>query len=199
VVLNGLDTAIFRPYSNADALRAELGVGLSKMIFHATPMFTNDPNHIKGGYYILRVAEEFLARGIDAKFVIAGDYPDNLTVPPNVILLGRVADQTRLAMLYAAADLTILASKRETFSMIVAESLSCGTPVVGFEAGAPEQITISAYSRFVEYGNVEALCTAACEMLDADYDRASIAKAGMQKYDKGEMVHRYIEIYKENK
>ena len=41
--------------------------------------------------------------------------------------------------------------------MIVAESLCCGTPVVGFKAGAPEQITIKEYSEFSEFGNIEIL------------------------------------------
>ena len=199
VVLNGLDTAIFRRVPDTKALRAEIGVGDSKMIFHATPNFTNDPLHIKGGYYILRTAEELLARGINAKFVIAGDHPKDLVTPDNVILLGRVADQTRLASLYAAADLTVIASKRETFSMVVAESISCGTPVIGFEAGAPEQIAIPQYSQFVEYGNTDALSKAICEALLTPYDKETISKTGAQKYDKAKMVRQYIEIYKERK
>ncbi len=199
VVLNGLDTDIFRVYPDAGQLRAELGVGDAKMIFHATPHFTDDKDHIKGGYYILRMAENFLARGVNAKFVIAGNYPSGLAVPENVILLGRVSDQVRLAGLYAAADLTVIASKKETFSMIVAESLSCGTPVVGFEAGAPEQITVPQYSRFVEYGNTRALTDAALDVLNAAHDKLAVLEAGKQKYDKAEMVRRYLEIYKENK
>ena len=38
--------------------------------------------------------------------------------------------------------------------MVTAESLCCGTPVVGFKAGAPEQIAIKEFSEFVEYGDL---------------------------------------------
>ncbi len=34
--------------------------------------------------------------------------------------------------------------------MVTAESLCCGTPVVGFTAGGPESIAIDAFSNFVE-------------------------------------------------
>lgn len=51
----------------------------------------------------------------------------------------------------------LLTSERETFSMVTAESLCCGTPVVGFKAGAPEQIALKEYSEFVDYGNLDKL------------------------------------------
>jgi glycosyltransferase involved in cell wall biosynthesis len=35
--------------------------------------------------------------------------------------------------------------------MIVAESLCCGTPVVGFKAGGPESIAIDDYCVFVQF------------------------------------------------
>ena len=41
--------------------------------------------------------------------------------------------------------------------MVTAESLCCGTPVIGFEAGGPESIAMSEYSHFVTYGDIEAL------------------------------------------
>ena len=41
----------------------------------------------------------------------------------------------RLAEYYSLVDVTVITSFHETFSMVVAESLSCGTPIVGFKAG----------------------------------------------------------------
>jgi len=41
--------------------------------------------------------------------------------------------------------------------MVCAESLSCGTPVVGFQAGAPEIISIKRFSEFVPQGDIDAL------------------------------------------
>ena len=55
------------------------------------------------------------------------------------------------------ADLTVSTSKRETFSTICAESLSCGTPIVGFKVGALETVAPSDYSEFVEFGDTDGL------------------------------------------
>lgn len=41
--------------------------------------------------------------------------------------------------------------------MICAESLSCGTPVVGFTAGALEQISLKEYSEFLDNGDTDGM------------------------------------------
>ena len=190
VVLNGTNTEIFKPYET-ESLKQELGVSGFKTVFHATPCFTADKNHIKGGYYVLKMAEAFK----DVKFVVAGPYEKDLKVPGNVILLGKVSDRKELARLYSMADVTLLTSKKETFSMIVAESLCCGTPVVGFEAGGPETITIDEFSSFVDCEDVAAMERALAEALEYDYDSSKIAAAANDKYSKDNMTSDYLELY----
>lgn len=190
VVMNGLDTDIFR-VRDASALKKQHGLTDEKIIFHAAPHFIDDPTHLKGGRYIIKLAEELP----HVRFFVAGDYPKELKVPQNLTLLGRIADQVKLAEYYSMADLTVIASKKETFSMICAESLSCGTPVVGFEAGAPEQISIPEYSEFVEYGNMEALLGAVEKMLKANHDRKVISEEAHHKYARTQMTKGYMSIY----
>ncbi|MBQ7833690.1 MAG: glycosyltransferase [Lachnospiraceae bacterium] len=193
VVMNGLDTDIFKPY-DTKTLRAELGLDNKKVVFHASPNFNNDPNHIKGGHYVLKLAEQL--KDENTMFVIAGNHPENLVVPDNVILLGNISDQQKLARLYSMADVTLLTSRKETFSMICAESLCCGTPVVGFKAGAPEQIAISEYSTFVEHGNVNALQQAVMDQLQQE-KKDRISQDAINKYSKSIMAQRYFDIYRE--
>lgn len=81
-------------------------------------------------------------------------------------MLGKITDQELLAKYYSMADVTLLTSKKETFSMVTAESLCCGTPVVGFKAGAPEQIAIKEFSEFVEYGDLNSLYNKMLVILD---------------------------------
>ncbi len=192
VVLNGLDTDIFRPCDTED-IKKDLGITNEKVVFHATPNFSADPNHIKGGYYILKLAEALKDKNV--KLIVAGRYDSDISVPDNVILLGTITDQKLLAKYYSLADATVIASKKETFSMIVAESLCCGTPVVGFEAGAPEQIAIPQYSKFSEYGDMESFFENVVQVLEKEKDILEISSLAQQKYSKEVMASNYINVY----
>ena len=154
VIYNGLNIDVYKIY-DAKELRQKHGLTDEKVIFHVTPSFSSNPEHIKGGHFVLKIAEQLKNENI--KIFVAGDYPKTMNVPSNMIMLGAIEDQTLLARYYSMADITLLTSKKETFSMVCAESLCCGTPIVGFKAGAPEQIELEDCSDFVEYGDIEAL------------------------------------------
>ena len=192
VILNGVDTEVFHRV-DAAKLRKELGLGNEKIIFHATADFQDDPNHLKGGYYVLRLAERLAKDNV--KILVAGDHPQGLQVPENVILLGKIADQHRLAAFYAVADLTVISSRRETFSLVTAESLCCGTPVTGFKAGGPERIAISEFTRFCDWADVDALEENVRLMLQTPDHRGEIAEAAAKKYAKETMCASYIDLY----
>lgn len=193
-VLNGIDTEIFKLYYEKN-IKKELGIKNEKIVFHATPKFSNNPDHIKGGYYILELAKKMK----NIKFVVAGNYTDDFSAPDNVILLGNISSKEKLAELYSMSDLTVIASRKETFSMIVAESLCCGTPVAGFKAGAPEQIAIPEYSRFVDYGNIEALENIITELLTTSFNKKDIADAAQKQYARERMAADYMNIYKKQR
>lgn len=191
MILNGLDTKMFR-YQKNDDLRKQLGLEGKKIIFHATPNFNANPSHIKGGYYVLSLAK----RLTDVIFVVAGEVTGEVEKLPNVIFLGKVLKQNKLASFYSMADLTLLTSKRETFSMICAESLCCGTPVVGFMAGAPEQISIKEYCVFVEYGDLDALENSVVSKLKDVNNKNNISLAAINAYSKEKMMESYLSLYK---
>jgi len=192
VVFNGVDTEVFHPFETAD-LRKKHGLTDEKILFHATPFFSGDPEHIKGGYYILQMAEMLAEQNV--RIFVAGDHAPGLLVPPNVTLLGRIQDQRELARYYSMADVTVLTSKKETFSMVTAESLCCGTPVVGFRAGGPEQIALEAFSKFVPWGNVRELSEAAEIFMDDPVGDIIIAECSAKAYSKNTMAEGYMALY----
>ena len=182
VIYNGVDVSVFHNYPRKIKKR--------KIVFHASPYFNDNFDHIKGGYYVLELAK----RMPEVQFVVAGTYFVKNTIPQNVTLLGKITNQESLARWYSNADVTLLTSKRETFSMICAESLCCGTPVVGFKAGAPEQIAIECYSEFVDYGNLDKLEKTVREWLNKEKNE-QIAIDAKARYSKEIMTQRYIEVY----
>ena len=195
VVLNGVDTNLFSLRDSAD-IKRELGLENKKIIFHATAFFSPSKEHLKGGGYVVSMAERFLKEDENVVFLIAGKHESLHNMPSNVIFLGNVTDQNKLAEYYSAADVTLLTSKRETFSMVVAESLCTGTPVVGFEAGAPEKITIEDYSSFIPYGDEDKLFNELNFWLNKkDVDKTIISNTAKLKYSKDIMVEQYKKIY----
>ena len=190
-ILNGLDTDVFKQYNTVE-LKKEMGLENKKIIFHATANFSSDVEHIKGGYYVLELAK--MLKDENVQILVAGEYKTNLKVPNNVTLLGKVQEQELLAKYYSMADITLLTSKKETFSMVTAESLCCGTPVIGFKAGAPEQIAIKEYSSFVEYGDTIKLYKIIKENLNTTKGK-NISNVAIKEYSKKKMIEEYLKVY----
>ncbi|MDO4354120.1 MAG: glycosyltransferase family 4 protein, partial [Clostridia bacterium] len=72
----------------------------------------------------------------------------------------------------------------------------CGTPIVGFEAGGPESISLPEYSSFVPYGDVDALEKVAQHLMAQGFAPETVAAAASSVYSAAEMTRRYIELYR---
>ncbi|MEL7568241.1 MAG: glycosyltransferase [Dehalobacterium sp.] len=191
---NGIDTKkTFHPKTYSH-LKSQYKIGNEKILLHVTAKFSNRENDLKGGRYMYELAERLKDEKI--KILIIGSDDKTLDMTNNMINVGRISDQNLLAEYYSMADLTVITSKRETFSMPSAESLSCGTPIVGFLAGGPESICLEEYSEFVEYGNIEALYKSVLRWIDfksnTDTDITQIAE---EFYSKEKMSCKYINLY----
>lgn len=184
-VFNGLDTTIFRylPDSKTPHKRPR--------VIHVTPNFFDK---IKGGQHVIEMSK----RCPDVDFIIVGsETKSGLDFPNNIKFLGRMSDQKMLSKLYSSADVCLLTSLRETFSMVTAESLCCGTPVVGFKAGGPESIALKKYSDFVDQNDDDALERALRQMLGRKLQKEDISTEAIAKYSDEKMCYQYYQIYKQ--
>jgi len=190
-VLNGIDTKnVFYP-CDVDHLKKKHKIGKEKILLHVTASFTSE---IKGGKYIIELAKRLKSKNI--KIIVVGNKDKNIDLPSNIIDVGRINNQKELANYYSIADITILTSKRETFSMVCAESIACGTPVVGFKAGAPEQISLPEYSEFVEYGDIDELEESISRWIDKKSSlQKSITEISREFYSKEKMCKEYKKLY----
>lgn len=193
VILNGIDTSVFKPCS-AHPLISRLKSECKKVILHVTPGFNLTSGHLKGGEYVVELANRLLNEQPDWRIVVAGPLMQDSPIPQNIITLGRIKNQSALASLYSGADITLLTSKKETFSMVTAESLCCGTPVAGFRAGAPEQIAIREYSKFVSFGSINQIIDA-LNVLTMDKNKSKIAVTAERKYSLDIMLNSYSSLY----
>ena len=189
-VANGVDTNVFFYKKNISLISRE---HYEKIILFVTAYYGHESNDIKGGRY-LPILAKFLP---NYKFVIvATNMSRRLNeMPSNIQVWGRTSSQEELSQLYSEADATIILSKREAFSMVTAESLCCGTPVVGFRAGGPESIALKEYSKFVNYANVQALSSALQSCLSSSYSPLEISKKAIRTYSEDRMVSSFLKLY----
>ena len=192
VILNGLETKIFHYYEQTELINKYASNG-EKIILHVTASFSDNPNNIKGGIWVIELAKKLINENI--KILVVGESENIQDLPSNIEIVGLIKNQEILAQYYSMADVTLLTSKKETFSMVTAESLCCGTPVVGFKAGAPEQITIPEFSCFVDQGEIDILKDKALEIINKNFDKQEISLKAIEKYKKGKMCKDYIDLY----
>lgn len=192
-VLNPVDSKIYHYSPDNDVFKKYNIPDNKKIILHVTASFNVKTDNLKGAKYVLRLAE--LYKDTDVQFVVAANHCEIDNLPENITYIGRIENNAELAIVYSMADITLITSKRETFSMVTAESLCCGTPVVGFEAGGPESIALKDYSAFVEYGNIPMLKGKCDCFLRKDADKVHISDMAAKTYDNDVISEQYKKIY----
>lgn len=142
VIPNGIDCAHFAPMDKRAARRA-LGLPAESrlVVFSALNALVD----VRKGFWHLVDALAVLGRDHDgppAELAVAGDATaeDMPATGVPVRLLGRIDDDRRLAILYAAADVVAAPSLQEAFGKVHIEAMACGTPVVAFDHGGPSEI-----------------------------------------------------------
>ncbi len=190
IVMNGVNTNVFNVNKRFIHLKNILETDI--VCLHVTASFDTSFHSLKGGVYMKLIAQMHP----EYKFIVVSPYINvSERLPSNIILWGAAKNQEELADLYRRANVTIITSKRETFSMIVAESLCCGTPVVGFKAGGPESISIEECTSFVGYSNVQELSKAMVDLINAKKNKIDISKMAIAKFDSSVMIKEYIKVY----
>lgn len=195
VIGNGIDTENVFQSKPFEKLKEKHQLKDEKIVLHVSPSFSSPS---KGGNFIIELAKRLVNKNI--KFIAVGFDGDENSLPQNIIGVRHTKNQEELAKYYSMADVTVLTSKRETFSMVCAESLSCGTPVVGFKAGAPEDIALKDYSEFVDYGDVDALETVLLKWLKKNKNHFNeLSKLAKEEYSRELMFKRYVAVYNQFK
>ena len=126
---------------------------------HAAREFLHLPQHApvaafvgrlddpKNEAWVVGLAAECRRRGMDVRFLIAGDGPNRTILEQQIKGLGL---EDRVKMLgecdpvkaYHAADLLVSPSSHEGFSYVCAEAMCCGVPVLRTRTGGTEEMVV---------------------------------------------------------
>ncbi|MBM9589044.1 glycosyltransferase [Leptospira sp. 201903075] len=194
VVYNGVETDNVFYSRDKSVLREELGIS-SKYVIVSIGADIMSPS--KGGEWVLKLSE--LLKSEDITFVIVGvNEIDSPVVKDKVILFPKIKDQNRLAEFYSLGDCFLITSEEETFSLVTAESLACGVPIVGFECGAPSEIAPNGYGKFVPYGELNSLRDLILDLIHKKIDfkeKESILKYAKENFSVQRMINAYLKQY----
>ncbi len=130
---NPLDTKIYAPINRVFS-RQIFNLPLNKkIILFGANAATIDINK---GFFQLKAALKKLQTN-DVELVVFGSSaPEGQQdISLKIHYLGHLHDDISLKILYSAADVMVVPSLQENLSNTIMESLSCATPVIGFDVG----------------------------------------------------------------
>lgn len=136
---NCIDTEIYSPMDKETA--KELA-GLEKNARYVlfTSMF--DLQDERKGFKYLNSALNILDENFEL-LVLGSKKPKlNQEFKQNATYLGSLNDDLSKRIIFNSADVVVVPSTQENFSNVIVESLSCGTPVVGFDIGGNKDLIV---------------------------------------------------------
>ncbi len=184
-IYNGLDISIFKP-ADGHAARQKYGIGDRFMILGVSANW----NEQKGLGDFLRLAAQLRE---DEVIVLVGMTAEQVkTMPPNIIGIQRTENQQELAALYSAADVFVNPSREETFGLVTAEAMACGTPVIVYDSTACAEIVKEGCGYVLSPEHPEQL-----PEFVAKARKEALRYPGGSPYSLGGMLNTYVSLYKE--
>ncbi len=113
-------------------------------------------------------------------------------LPKNIIGISRTRNIEELVKFYTLADVFINLSVEETFSLVVAEALACGTPAIVYNSTACPEVVELKESCIVNSHDLDEL------IKKINFFKSTNGKLVIKlnkKFKLNEMLNRYIDLY----
>ena len=187
-IYNGVDRRFFHPDPGDE--RQVLGIGQRKMFLGLAAPWTKR----KGFDFFIRLAGQLRE---DEVIVMAGLGKDQIArMPKGIIGLERILDPARLARLYSAADVVLNPSFEESFGMVTAEALACGTPVIVQNTTASPEMVDETCGRVLQRGDLEGLRGTVDDLLRQAIPQEACLKRA-ERFDRERNGQRYLDLYRQ--
>jgi glycosyltransferase involved in cell wall biosynthesis len=192
-----LDVGTFAPRDRA-AARLVLGLPANAKII----LFVADhPNIRRKGFATLAEALTGLPAQGDLLLLSMGRDEPEVSKRFSHLHLGYVTQERFQSIIYSAADIFVIPSLQEAFGQTALESMACGTPVVGSDAGGiPEIVRDGVTGLLFPVGDARSLAAAMVKLLEDDKARAMIGKecrrVAVEEYSLEIQAKRYANLYR---
>lgn len=197
VIPLGLDTEAFAP-SHGAGMRSSLGIPERACVI----LFAADSleNKRKGFAELLQALESVVSEHEIFLLTVGGSKPE-LDCRFRHMHLGYIQSDQLLAAVYNASDVFVIPSLQEAFGQTALEAMSCGTPVIGFDAGGiPDMVRHGETGLLARAGDVRGLQVAISQILSDPAKRLQMSgncrRVATEEFSLELMASRYVELYR---
>jgi glycosyltransferase involved in cell wall biosynthesis len=191
-----LDVGTFAPRDRA-AARSVLGLPPNAKII----LFVADhPNIRRKGFATLAEALTGLSSEQELLLMSMGRDKPEVSKRFSHLHLGYITEERFQSIIYSAADIFVIPSLQEAFGQTALESIACGTPVVGSDAGGiPEIVRDGATGLVFPAGDARSLVAAVKNLLGDDKRRAVMGtecrRVAVEEYSLEIQAQWYASLY----
>lgn len=182
-IYNGIDSSVFTSM-DGERVREKYALENRFLILGVSSNW----NEGKGLGSFLRLAEQLSEEEII--LLVGVTVEQQKTLPKNVIGIAKTENRQELAALYSAADVFVNPSKEESFGLVTAEAMACGTPVIVYDSTACAELVDSEVGYVIRKDS---------EL----YSQIQIAKKNGKNqgriFSDREMADGYLQLYMEKK
>jgi len=196
-IYNFVDTDAFRPIENSP-IRPCFADAEEKVLLHISNF-----RKVKRIPDLIDVFARVQER-ISCKLLLVGEGPEltaarervrSLHLTDKVRFLGH---QDEVASLFAAADLFLLPSEKESFGLVALEAMACGVPVIGTRAGGIPEVVVDGQTGYLSnVGDVDKMAEDAVRLLDNPQLHRQFSQSARERAETVFSVHDKIQEYED--
>lgn len=190
VIYNGVDLDIFQNRESND-LRLKHKIGSKKVILGVANIWSD----IKGLNDFHNLSK--LISNNEIIILIGLDKSQIANLPPNIIGIQRTENQIDLSHYYSLADVFVSTSLAESFGLVTAESLACGTPIVAYNSTATPELVKEGCGFVVDAGQLSEMLKKINVILDSGKQKYSLncRNRAVEFFNKDIQCIEYIKLY----
>lgn len=199
---NPINTDIYKP---SDKVKSRIKLNLSPdkdyILFAAVKVSARGKGfaYLKEALKLLVESNRFIKERTELLIIGSSKKDEIDDIPLTAHPLGYVSSEESLVDIYNAASVYVTPSLEENLPNTIMESLSCGTPVVGFRIGGiPEMISHLENGYVSDYKSPESLANGIQWVLEQNSD-TRLSKAArvkvLKEYEQTVVAKKYIRLY----
>lgn len=190
-IYNWVDHSVFKPASEEemDEFREKYGLLKDKKYLISVSQEWNK-NTIR--YRDAEILSQKLPEGY--KLILVGKLANGTIIDPLIKHIPYITDRHELSVAFSLADAYVHFSLEDTFGLVIAEAMACGTIPITYDSTACAEVP-GVYGIIVKPRNVDDVIHSLVLLDEKIKQRAKMVEYVKKNYDKNINTNKYVDIY----